>query len=626
LNFSSQWRDRAGFSPASLFSPCRGTQTLSNKKIDYVIDADTITRLGSCQTFAEDDWRQGILSRSTSLSAKFIARNRAASRQQTRFLMSFRPTARSPEDTANKTVTPESLSGGLSTLFLGAVILLFVAVRLWRLTATCLWFDEIFSIHAARHGWAELLRFVAADIIHPPLFYLLLKIWIAVGGESLLWLRLLPFLVSVAAILPFLLLGRELELNRSERNLALLLLAVNGYLIKYAQELRMYSLLMLLSLCSVWLFIKFLKAEQASRKQLVWLFLVNLFLVYSHYAGWLGVILEASALLIWQRRRARQFLAGIAVTMLAYAPWVFLVLRNEEAGKGLAQNIGWVMRPTLRDVTQLYALLNKPFWFIQSSAARPFDGLTALFALIIFGVPLLLWLVKLWRSGKQATHGGIQQFQALFLFFITPIFIVFGLSWLLPQSIWGTRHLIIVAAPYSILTAVAVTELGRGWARTAVCTIVGMWFVLAGATWVFSPPPVYIWCAWEPLARQLTVNQPQAEDGVRIYTFEDLIAYHLWFALNSDRQNHFSVAVVKNVDGIQEDPAYFVPRRFNDIATIHVEQITGNNIWIAYRAASFDKTRPPLSTLKNMGYEVADIDSLLLQGQQAFLLRMVLKQ
>jgi hypothetical protein len=30
------------------------------------------------------------------------------------------------------------------------------------------------------------VRFVAADLIHPPLFYALLKVWISIGGESLL--------------------------------------------------------------------------------------------------------------------------------------------------------------------------------------------------------------------------------------------------------------------------------------------------------------------------------------------------------------------------------------------------------------------------------------------------------
>jgi uncharacterized membrane protein len=522
-------------------------------------------------------------------------------------------------------VEKESLSTRWSTLFSAAIILLFIGLRLWRLSASCLWFDEIFSVHAARHGWAELLRFVAADIIHPPLFYLLLKTWISVGGESLLWLRLLPALFSIATIIPFILLCRELELHRFECNLALLLLAVNGYLIKYAQELRMYSLLMFLSLCSLWLFIKCFKSEQAWHRHLVGLLFVNLLLVYSHYVGWIVVVIQTLTLVTWQRRKARHFLAGVAVTMLAFVPWIVLVIQNQETGKGLAQNIGWVTRPAFRDVTQFYALLNKPFWFVQSTAARPYDLLTAFFALLILGVPLLLWSIRLWRSHRQLNDASVQLISFLFLFILAPVAIVLVLSWFLPLSMWGTRHLIIVAAPYAILAAVAVAQLGRDWARIAVSLILGSWFLIAGITWALATPPVYIWCAWETLARQAISTQSQNTEEVPVYAFEDLVAYHLWFAFDASRHKQFKVAVVKNLEGIPEDPAYFLPRQFNEITIINSSQIAGDEIWVAYRAARWDNTMPPLRTVEGMGYAVRNVFSIEAQGQQAFLVQMAQK-
>jgi len=507
----------------------------------------------------------------------------------------------------------------LSTFFLVAVMVLFVAARLWRLSASCLWFDEIFSVHAARHSWAGLLQFVAADLIHPPLFYLLLKIWIAMGGESLMWLRLLPALISVAAMIPFILLCRELELKQNERNLALLLLAVNGYLIKYAQEVRMYSLLMFLSLCSLWLFTKCFRSERAWRKQLAWLLLVNLLLVYSHYVGWMLVAIQGLILVIWQRQKARHFLGGIALTMLAYAPWIVLVTRNE-AGKGLAQNIGWVVRPTLWDLAQFYALLNKPFWSVQSTAARPYDLLTAFFALLVLGAPALLFSIKSRRSDHQSNEGSVKPSSLLFLLVLAPVVIVFVVSWVLPLSIWGTRHLIIVAAPYAILVAVGVMRLPANWIRITVCLILACWFLLAGTTWALARPPVYIWCVWEPLAQRVISSQPQEQ--VRVYAFEDLVAYHLWFASSSPQRRQFKVTVVKGVEGIPEDPAYFLPRRFDEIEITNAAQITGDEFWIAYRAARWDNTRPPLSTLETMGYAVRKVDSFQAQGQQAFLVRM----
>src|SRR5204862_5730567 len=106
-----------------------------------------------------------------------------------------------------------------------SILALYIAARLWGLTDSCLWFDEIFSVHAAEHAWNELFSFVALDLIHPPLFYVLLKVWILIGGEGDMWLRLLPVFFSVVAVAPFMLLGRELKIQFWPRVLGLFLLA-----------------------------------------------------------------------------------------------------------------------------------------------------------------------------------------------------------------------------------------------------------------------------------------------------------------------------------------------------------------------------------------------------------------
>jgi hypothetical protein len=68
-----------------------------------------------------------------------------------------------------------------------------------------------FQLRNGKTWLLDLLAAVAADAVHPPLFYLLLKIWIG-WGTSLLWLRLFPTLISVVAIAPFLLLCRGIEI------------------------------------------------------------------------------------------------------------------------------------------------------------------------------------------------------------------------------------------------------------------------------------------------------------------------------------------------------------------------------------------------------------------------------
>src|SRR5262245_51647170 len=87
----------------------------------------------------------------------------------------------------------------------GAVLIgVFVAGRLWRLTSYSLRADEIFSFQVAQQSsWKGLLVAVIRDIVHPPLFYAMLSVWLHIGGASELWLRLLPVLTAIAALGPF---------------------------------------------------------------------------------------------------------------------------------------------------------------------------------------------------------------------------------------------------------------------------------------------------------------------------------------------------------------------------------------------------------------------------------------
>src|ERR1051325_1382987 len=154
-----------------------------------------------------------------------------------------------------KRLTSRAISLHVSHFVLALII--FVTLRFWRITSFSLWGGEAFTMIGVKQTLAGMFSYVIADIVHPPLFYILLKLWISLGGESLLWLKLFPVLSSIALIAPFYLLCRELNFQWQEMSLALFLAAVNGYLIHYAQELRMYSLFTFLSLCSFGLFMRY---------------------------------------------------------------------------------------------------------------------------------------------------------------------------------------------------------------------------------------------------------------------------------------------------------------------------------------------------------------------------------
>ena len=543
-------------------------------------------------------------------------------------------------------------SGALLT---AGLVCLYAAARLWRLTASCLWFDEIFGVHAARHAWGDMWRFVAADLIHPPLFYALLKLWTAAGGESLLWLRLFPALASIAAVVPFLLLARELRLGARARNVALLVAAANGYLIKYAQEVRMYGLLLLLTLTSLWLFARLLNAAGRARGLLFALALVNLLLVYTHYYGWLVVVCEVVFVALKERRRLGALLLTAGGLALSYVPWVVACVGAAARGGGLAQNIGWIQRPGGRDLVQLFALFNEPFYFRQSSADPLYARGGALFGLLIVGLPLFVLLTVIKHDLKARAAGGdesvddegrVEERQHasvlgseegvvgfLLVFTMLPVLLAFAASYALPQSVWGTRHLVVAYAPYALLAGLALARLRPLWWRGTALILLCCWLLVAGALTLVRRDAAPIWCAWEGLATSA------ARDGARdpavvgvgavgggaphasdVYAFEDLVAYHLWFALErGETAGRFRVVSIKGAPGLTEDPAYFLPRGFDGVAVSNTDALRGERFWVAFRDTAWDESRQPLKLITERGYRAERVYETAAQGQRAFL-------
>ncbi|MDQ4120360.1 MAG: hypothetical protein M3209_02825 [Acidobacteriota bacterium] len=484
----------------------------------------------------------------------------------------------------------------ITQLGLFLAIALYIAVRFWGLTDSCLWFDEIFSIHAANHHLSDaapipgLLDFVAQDLIHPPLFYLLLKFWIFFAdGESLLWLRLFPVFFSILALLPLLLLCRELKFTTLEKTTAITFLAVNGSLIKYSQEVRMYSVLSCLSLFSIWLFARFLNTTRKST--FFWLFFVNLLLVYTHYFGWLVVVSEVFAVLLWRREFLKRFIAGFLFLAICFAPWAFAVLNAAQSNTGLKQNIGWAAKPGLAKLLSFIFSLHEPFYYQQHSLEAPNLLLISLpFAFVCISAMIFALCVE-----KETFV-----FRLLAVFVIVPVFIAFIASWLLPYSVWGIRHLIIIFAPYSLIVALSLNRLRPIGLKIGAFCLLGL-LIFAGCAFHFGRTKnVNIWCGWEELAKQ-AIEKEVAFENLTVYAFEDLVAYHLWFATKYDQR--INIVAVKDFPGIEEDKAYFLPRGFEEVKIMDKNAIAGDQFWIAFRSKIWNPSHPLIQDLTMRGYK-----------------------
>ncbi len=472
-----------------------------------------------------------------------------------------------------------------------ALCTVYVLLRVRGMADSCLWFDEVFSIHAALHPWNELFSFVALDLIHPPLFYVLLKGWISIGGDGLIWTRTFPVVWSIFAIAPFLFICRELKLPTSATLMAFLLFAVNGPLIKYAQEVRMYSLLLFVSLCSVWLFSRYFFRG----KSLVALIIVNVVMVYVHYYGWLVIGAEVFAVLLFQRIKIRAMLLMAAVSAAAFAPWLYAVVKASQASTGLTQNIGWMEAPGFITVLRFLLSLNDPLYFTVNSTQAISNYVVSVPMLLIGTVAAALYFSNAGREDADERR------KAFFLIAIAgvPAVLAFVLSWILPYSIWGIRHLIVVFGPYFLLFGLLVSRVGDKRLRTAAILLVILFAGYGVYGYSNAKAEKQIWCAWEEFALF------EKDKPTNLYLFEDLSAYHTWFA-----RRHFAdgngVFKITGIEGMVEDTAYFLPRGFDGVDTIDINEITDERLAIAFRAENWNLLEEPLRSFVSRGYTVAD--------------------
>ena len=129
------------------------------------------------------------------------------------------------------------------------LILVALAVRVPRLGATNLWLDEANSWLLAKYSLPTLLANIRASP-GSPLYFVLLKVWVLLFGESERALRSLSLVVSLALVPVTYSLGAR-TISRRAGLLGALLLACAPMQIYYAQEARVYMLVTFLTTCTV---------------------------------------------------------------------------------------------------------------------------------------------------------------------------------------------------------------------------------------------------------------------------------------------------------------------------------------------------------------------------------------
>ena len=352
------------------------------------------------------------------------------------------------------------------TLAVIGVLLLATALRLYGIARESLWLDEATSLTLARMTLPEIAAWTALDL-HPPLYYALLRVWIALG-ESETVVRGLSALASVLTVLVIYRLGREL-FDRPTGLLAALLLALSPFAIWYAQEARMYAWLALLVTTALWLTLVALRGGHWS----AWVgyVLAGAAALYTHYYAFFGLGI-ANLLFLYlalrhrlDKRRVWLWLAAQAGIALLFAPWLPTLLNLALGGGG-----GWLGASEQKP--GLVRLAHTLIFYMLGGTRAALPSLVRRAGYLLYGLALVagLWPLVGWRRRRSAAHadrtgqdggGTPPRLPALLserdaiAFCLVYLALPLGASWLISQirPMYSERYMLPFLAPFLLLVA-----------------------------------------------------------------------------------------------------------------------------------------------------------------------------
>lgn len=269
-------------------------------------------------------------------------------------------------------------------------------------------------------GWSDTLNSLKGNAEHPPLYYLLARLWAVGFGSSIAAMRSFPAVTSLLAFPLIYWLSIELFAAPLTGWVAVAIAAVAPFQVLYAQEAREYALWTVVILFSNAAFLRALRINTRS-SWLLYSLTVALGL-YTHILGGLVTIAHGLYLLLARRWQfLKLYLIAVIAGLVAFTPWLLVIFNNLEQihttteGVRVEMSIGSLLDRWLTN-------LNRVFLDIDFNYVDIEDANYGLLAIVLF---VFSWLV--WRSRPAAR-------------FLLALIAATVLPLLLPDVLFGGRR------------------------------------------------------------------------------------------------------------------------------------------------------------------------------------------
>jgi uncharacterized membrane protein len=359
-----------------------------------------------------------------------------------------------------------------------------IALRLFRFNFQSLWYDEVFSVVFAGAPTLDQLLATLRGDFHPPLYFVTLRGWLSLFGQSDQAARFLSVSIGVGGLLLMWALLCDCAL-RTSRATAIFLASTSLTLIWYAHEVRQYGLLFLAGTAALHSTVRLFRNARLS---ILYCAVSYAALLYTHYAGLLAIGAAWVAVIFvcvysWNelpnRQSALRALGRLALAhsaaALCFLPWLPTFL----AQRANAQHALWIPTPTIQTLLEVIPRL--------MAYRLPWDSSRYNWWLLAILLPLSYLFLTFLSRNEPENAGTTDRYAQLSLrvfiasWITVPIFTAYALS-LSGTKIFYFRNLIFVL-PAIVIALAALSSVSR-WGRGVVAFIIAS--SLANLPWYYG--------------------------------------------------------------------------------------------------------------------------------------------
>lgn len=394
------------------------------------------------------------------------------------------------------------------------ILIIGVILRLINLNQS-LWLDEAISALASRDFSYLGITFDFLKIDnHPPLFYLLLRLWGQIFGFVDSVLRILSVVIGVSLIFVVYKISFRISKNNNLAILCASLISMSPLLIYYSQEVRMYILITLLAAIQIWVFLSILVASKLWK----WI-LFSLMLCLLFFSDYITVFLFPVFLLYPVIRKDKNLLFKILVS---FVPLTILfifwfptfneqLIKNKEIVSSLP---GWqfiVGGATIKNLAVA--------WMKFILGRISFEPKIIYYSLVVIGSTPIIF-------GLYLAVKNIKKDLLIWLWFIVPISLGFLFSFIIP--VFNYFRFIYALPPILILSAIGIFKLKNELVKKSLIILILITNIFGLTIYYLDPSQSRE--NWKQAVSYIE-NNSTPEDLV-VFEFYDPVAPFKWYSTN----------------------------------------------------------------------------------------------